>query len=206
MSSIMYKHCIKRILDFVIAFMALSFLCPILLLITLLLLVVNKGAGAFFTQERPGWHGRIFKVIKFKTMTDKRNEQGQLLPDEQRITPLGKIIRSWSIDELPQLINVLIGDMALIGPRPLLVQYLSIYTPEQMRRHDVRPGITGWAQVNGRNAITHTKKFEYDVWYVDHLSFTLDCKIIQMTIHNVLHREGISHQGTASAELFNGHN
>ena len=202
----MYKHCLKRIFDFLIALTAILCLSPLLVVVTIWLHFANKGAGAFFTQERPGKGEKIFRVIKFKSMTDERDEKGNLLPDEKRLTPIGNFIRKTSIDELPQLFNVLKGDMALIGPRPLLVQYLKIYTPEQHRRHEVRSGITGWAQVNGRNAITHTKKFEYDVWYVDHLSFGLDMKIIFMTIHNVLHRKDISHEGVATAEYFNGHN
>lgn len=202
----MYAHCIKRILDFTIALMAILCISPILIVVTIWLHFANKGAGAFFFQERPGKDEKIFKVIKFKSMTDERDEQGNLLPDKQRLTTIGKFIRKTSIDELPQLFNVLIGNMALIGPRPLLVKYLPLYSPEQHRRHEVRPGITGLAQVNGRNAITHTKKFEYDVWYVDHLSFGLDCKIILMTIHNVLHRKDISHEGVATAEPFNGYN
>lgn len=156
----------------------LAIIGPILFLITLWLHFANKGAGAFFTQERPGRNGKIFKVIKFKTMTDERDVNGDLLPDEQRLTKVGKLIRSTSVDELPQLINVLKGDMALIGPRPLLPQYLPLYNKEQARRHEVRPGITGWAQVNGRNAISWAKKFELDVWYVDHCSFILDLRII----------------------------
>lgn len=162
----------------------------------------NKGAGAFFTQERPGKDGKVFKVIKFKSMTDERDGNGKLLPNEQRITKIGKFIRSTSIDELPQLINVLKGDMALIGPRPLLPRYLELYSKEQMRRHEVRPGITGWAQVNGRNAITWTKKFELDVWYVDHCSLWLDIKIIFMTVRNVLQRKDI----VVSTGGFNGSN
>jgi len=202
----MYAHGIKRILDFTIALFAILALTPLLIVVTVWLHFANKGAGAFFTQERPGKGERIFRVVKFKSMTDERDAEGKLLPDEQRLTPIGKFIRKTSIDELPQLFNVLCGHMALIGPRPLLVKYLPLYSPEQHRRHEVRPGITGWAQVNGRNAITHTKKFEYDVWYVDHVSFVLDLKIIGMTIHNVLHRKDISHEGQATAETFNGHN
>lgn len=202
----MYRHCLKRVLDFCIALIALICLSPLLLIVTIWLHFANHGAGAFFTQERPGKDAKIFKVIKFKTMTDERDSSGSLLPDAQRLTKVGRFVRSTSIDELPQLFNVLKGDMALIGPRPLLVKYLPLYTKEQMRRHAVRPGITGWAQVNGRNAITHTKKFEYDVWYVDHLSFALDCRIIGKTIQNVLHREGISTAGEATAPTFNGHN
>ena len=202
----MYKHCLKRIFDFTIALLAILCLSPLLIVVTICLYFANKGAGAFFTQERPGKNEKIFRVVKFKSMTDERDENGNLLPDAQRLTAIGKLIRKTSIDELPQLFNVLKGDMALIGPRPLLVKYLPLYSAEQHRRHEVRPGITGWAQVNGRNAITHTKKFEYDVWYVDHLTFALDLKIIFMTIHNVLYRKDISHEGVATAEPFNGHN
>lgn len=202
----MYKHCLKRVFDFCIAFVAIVCLSPLLLVVTVWLHFANHGAGVFFTQERPGKNGHIFRVIKFKTMTDECDTEGKLLPDAERLTKVGRFVRATSIDELPQLFNVLKGDMALIGPRPLLVKYLPLYTPEQMRRHEVRPGITGWAQVNGRNAITHTKKFEYDVWYVDHLSFALDVKIIGMTIHNVLRHKDISAQGEATAPTFNGHN
>lgn len=202
----MYRNCIKRILDFCIALCAISLLWPILLVITIFLHFANKGAGAFFTQERPGKNAKIFRVIKYKTMTDERDADGKLLPDAQRLTKIGKIVRSLSIDELPQLFNVLKGDMSFVGPRPLLVKYLPLYSKEQMRRHDVRPGITGWAQVNGRNAITHTKKFEYDVWYVDNLSFLLDIKILFLTIKKVFVREGISGEGIATAETFDGTN
>lgn len=202
----MYKHFFKRFLDFWISLIALICLSPLLLLVTIWLHFANKGAGAFFLQERPGWHGKIFKIIKFKTMTDERDNNGQLLPDEQRLTKVGKFVRSTSIDELPQLINVLKGDMALIGPRPLLVEYLPLYSKEQMRRHDVRPGITGWAQCHGRNAISWTEKFKLDVWYVDNLSFITDLKVIYYTIKTVLHRTGISHEGSATMEDFNGHN
>jgi lipopolysaccharide/colanic/teichoic acid biosynthesis glycosyltransferase len=202
----MYKNFFKRLIDFTIALIALLCLSPVLLIVTIWLHFANKGAGAFFTQERPGKNAKVFRVIKFKTMTDERDAEGNLLPDAQRLTRVGKIVRSTSLDELPQLINVLKGDMSLIGPRPLLVKYLPLYTAEQMRRHEVRPGITGWAQVNGRNAITHTKKFEYDVWYVDHLSLVLDLKIIGMTIYNVLHRKGISADGEATAPTFDGTN
>ena len=202
----MYSHGIKRILDFTIALFGILALSPLLIVVTIWLHFANKGAGAFFTQERPGKDERIFRLIKFKSMTDERDADGELLSDERRLTNIGRLIRKTSIDELPQLFNVVMGHMALIGPRPLLVKYLPLYTPEQHRRHEVRPGITGWAQVNGRNAITHTKKFEYDVWYVDHVSFALDLKIIGMTIHNVLHHKDISHEGQATAETFNGHN
>lgn len=202
----MYAHCLKRIFDFCIALIGLICISPILLALIILLYFSNEGAGVFFTQDRPGKNEKIFRLIKFKTMNEKRDSEGNLLPDKDRLTKVGKIIRSLSLDELPQLFNVLKGDMALIGPRPLLVKYLPLYSAEQHRRHEVRPGITGWAQVNGRNAISHTKKFEYDVWYVDHLSLGLDIKIIFMTIHNVLHRKDISHEGAATAETFNGHN
>ena len=202
----MYSKYIKRILDFCIAFLALSFLWPILLIITIFLHFANKGAGAFFTQDRPGKDAKVFKVIKYKTMTDERDANGKLLPDAQRLTKVGKIVRSLSIDELPQLINVLKGDMSFIGPRPLLVKYLPLYSKEQMRRHEVRPGITGWAQVNGRNLITHTKKFEYDVWYVDNISLMLDLKILFLTAKKVFVREGISAEGIATAETFDGTN
>lgn len=202
----MYQHFFKRLIDFTIVLIALLCIWPILLIITIWLHFANKGAGAFFTQERPGKNGKIFKVIKFKTMTDERDANGNLLPDADRLTKVGKFVRSTSIDELPQLFNVLKGDMALIGPRPLLPQYLPLYNKVQARRHDVRPGITGWAQVNGRNAISWTKKFELDVWYVDHLSFLLDLKIVFLTIKKVFVREGISQEGQATMEFFNGHN
>ena len=202
----MYAHFLKRFFDFCISLVAIIVLSPILVVVTIWLHFANKGAGAFFTQERPGKDAKIFRVIKFKTMTDERDADGNLLPDVQRLTRVGKVVRSLSLDELPQLFNVLKGDMALIGPRPLLVKYLPLYTKQQMRRHEVRPGITGWAQVNGRNAITHTKKFEYDVWYVDHLSFALDVKILWMTVLNVLRRKDISTAGEATAPTFNGHN
>ena len=202
----MYKYFIKRLLDFIIVFCALLILWPILLLITIWLHFANKGAGAFFFQERPGKDERLFKVIKFKTMTDERDENGKLLPDAVRLTKVGRFVRSTSIDELPQLINVLKGDMALIGPRPLMPKYLPLYSPEQRRRHEVRPGITGWAQVNGRNNISWTKKFELDVWYVDHCSFALDVKIILMTIKKVLFREDISKEGEATTVPFDGTN
>lgn len=202
----MYKFFLKRCFDSIIVFFALLLIWPILLLLFICLNFTNKGAGVFFKQKRPGKNGKIFKVIKFKTMTDECDSEGNLLPDEIRMTKIGKFLRSTSLDELPQLINVLIGDMALIGPRPLLPQYMPLYTPEQARRHEVRPGITGWAQVNGRNAISWQKKFELDVWYVDHCSFLLDLKIAFLTIKKVFIREGISHEGQATMELFNGHN
>ena len=202
----MYQHCIKRIFDFILVFCTLAIIWPIFLIITLWLYFANRGAGVFFLQNRPGKIGKFFKVIKYKTMTDERDENGNLLPDEKRLTKIGKFIRSTSIDELPQLINVLKGDMALIGPRPLLPQYLPLYSKEQARRHAVRPGITGWAQVNGRNAISWTKKFELDVWYVDHCSFLLDLKIIFLTIKKVFVREGISSDTSVTMEAFTGNN
>lgn len=202
----MYKHFFKRCISLFGAVMALVVVGWLILLVWLFLHFANKGAGAFFMQERPGKDGKIYKVIKFKTMTDERDAEGKLLPDEKRLTKVGKIVRSLSIDELPQLINILKGDMSFIGPRPLLVDYLKIYSPEQMRRHEVRPGISGWAQVNGRNTITFTKQFEYDVYYVDHLTFWLDVKIFFMTIFKVFKREGISEEGQATREAFNGHN
>ena len=186
--------------------MALLVIGWLILLVWLFLHFANKGAGAFFMQERPGKDGKIYKVIKFKTMTDEHDAEGKLLPDEQRLTKIGKIVRSLSIDELPQLINILKGDMAFIGPRPLLPRYLELYSPEQMRRHEVRPGISGWAQVNGRNTLTFTKQFEYDVYYVDHLTFWFDVRIFFMTIFKVFKREGISGEGQATREAFNGFN
>jgi lipopolysaccharide/colanic/teichoic acid biosynthesis glycosyltransferase len=201
-----YANCLKRVLDFLIALCAFSVSLIILIPVALFLHFANKGAGVFFLQPRPGRNGKIFKVIKFKTMTDEKDAEGNLLPDEVRLTKVGRFVRSTSIDELPQLWNVIKGDMSLIGPRPLLVQYLPLYSPEQARRHEVRPGITGWAQVNGRNSISWKQKFEYDVWYVDHLSFGLDMKIILLTIKKVFVREGISHEGMATMEPFNGHN
>lgn len=204
----MYRYFIKRFLDFGIVLVALLCLSPLLLVITVWLYFANKGAGAFFMQERPGKDGKIFKVIKFKSMTDERDAEGKLLPDADRLTPVGKFVRSTSLDELPQLINVLKGDMALIGPRPLLPQYLPLYSKEQARRHEVRPGITGWAQVNGRNAISWTRKFELDVWYVEHCTLSLDLKIVFMTIKKVLCRVDINTTTGQSAtmEAFNGYN
>ena len=202
----MYIKFFKRVIDFLLVTAVLLFIWPILLLITIGLAIANKGAGPFFTQDRPGKNGKIFKVIKYKTMTDERDAQGNLLPDAERLTKIGKWVRSTSIDELPQLFNVFKGDMALIGPRPLLPQYLPLYSKEQARRHDVRPGITGWAQVHGRNAISWKQKFEYDVWYVDHCSLLVDLQIIGMTIQKVLKREGISQEGQATIEYFNGKN
>ena len=202
----MYTHFFKRFIDFCISLVALIIISPILLVITIWLHFANKGAGAFFFQERPGKDGKIFKVIKFKTMTDERDAEGNLLPDEQRLTKVGKFVRSTSIDELPQLINVLKGDMALIGPRPLLPQYLPLYSPEQARRHEVRPGISGWAQCHGRNAISWTEKFKLDVWYVDHVSLLTDLKVIFITIKNVLMRKDINSATAATMEAFNGNN
>ena len=221
----MYKNFFKRLFDFCISLVVLIIISPILLMITVWLGFANspsrplkgkqkapfRGFGGwlhrvFFTQERPGKDAKIFKVIKFKTMTDERDADGNLLPDAQRLTKVGKFVRSTSIDELPQLINVLKGDMALIGPRPLLVQYLPLYTPEQMRRHEVRPGISGWAQCHGRNAISWTEKFKLDIWYVDHCTLKTDLQVIFITIKNVLMRKDINSATAATMEAFNGHN
>ncbi len=205
----MYAHFFKRIIDFSIALMVLLAISPVLLVITILLYVFNEGAGAFFLQERPGLHGKIFKIIKFKTMNERKDASGRLLPDVQRITKFGRFVRNTSIDELPQLFNVLKGDMALIGPRPLLVKYLPLYSKEQMRRHDVRPGISGWAQCHGRNNLSWTKKFELDVWYVDHISLKTDLVVIFTTIKKVLLKEDINTSETAATvtmEEFNGDN
>ena len=202
----MYKKYIKHLLDFSIVLVALLIIWPILLIITVWLHFANKGAGAFFTQDRPGKGGKIFKVIKFKTMTDERDAEGNLLPDAERLTKVGRFVRSTSIDELPQLINVLKGDMSLIGPRPLLPQYLPLYSPEQARRHEVRPGITGWAQCHGRNAITWTEKFKLDVWYVNNISFWTDVKVIFITLKKVLFREDINSATAATMEYFDGTN
>lgn len=202
----MYKNFFKRILDFIISLLALICLSPILLVVTIWLHFANKGAGAFFLQERPGKDAKIFKIIKFKTMTDERDADGNLLPDAQRLTKVGQFVRSTSIDELPQLINVLKGDMALIGPRPLLVKYLPLYSNEQARRHEVRPGITGWAQCHGRNSISWTEKFKLDVWYVDNCSFKTDINIIIETIKKVIVRDGITQEGDATMEAFTGNN
>jgi lipopolysaccharide/colanic/teichoic acid biosynthesis glycosyltransferase len=202
----MYKHIIKRLLDIVLSGIALLCLSPVLLVVTIWLHFANKGAGAFFTQERPGKNAKIFKIYKYKTMTDERDANGDLLPDADRLTKVGKFVRSTSIDELPQLWNVFIGDMSLIGPRPLLVQYLPLYSVEQARRHEVRPGITGWAQCHGRNNISWTEKFKLDVWYVDHVSFVTDLKVIFTTINKVLRRADISQEGNATMEVFNGNN
>lgn len=202
----MYKHFLKRFLDFWIALIVLACISPLLIVVTLWLHVANKGAGAFFLQERPGKDGKIFRIIKYKTMTDERDASGHLLPDEQRLTKVGRFVRSTSIDELPQLLNVLKGDMALIGPRPLLVQYLPLYSKEQARRHEVRPGISGWAQCHGRNAISWAEKFKLDVWYVEHVSLKTDLIVVWLTIQKVLKRADISEQGHATMEVFNGHN
>ena len=204
----MYRLFFKRLIDFVVALCGLVILSPLLLVVAVWLHFANKGAGAFFLQERPGKDAEIFKVIKFKTMTDERDADGRLLPDAQRLTKVGKFIRSTSIDELPQLVNVLKGDMALIGPRPLLVKYLPLYTPEQARRHEVRPGITGWAQCHGRNAISWREKFALDVWYVDHVSLWTDIQVIFITIKKVLMKQDINNESGKSAtmEPFNGCN
>jgi len=202
----MYVHFFKRVFGFCIALVALLLIWWFLIAIAIILHFVNKGAGAFFMQDRPGKNGRIFQVIKFKTMTDERDANGELLPDEKRLTRVGRFIRSTSIDELPQLINVLKGDMALIGPRPLLPEYLQLYSNEQKRRHEVRPGISGWAQCHGRNAISWTEKFKLDVWYVDHCSLWTDIKIIFITIKNVLLRKDINSETAATMEEFDGTN
>ena len=201
-----YTRYFKYPLDCLIAAFLILLTSPVLLSTILLLAIANRGSGIFFLQERPGKNGKIFRIIKFKTMNDRKDCRGNFLPDSLRMTPIGKIVRATSVDELPQLFNVLKGDMALIGPRPLLVQYQPLYNEEQARRHEVRPGITGWAQVNGRNAISWKKKFELDVWYVDHCSFLLDLKIVFLTIKKVLVREGISQEGQATMEPFNGNN
>lgn len=202
----MYKNGVKRVLDFCLALIALLVLSPLLLVITIWLHFANKGAGAFFTQERPGKDEKIFKLYKFKSMTDERDTDGKLLPDAERLTPVGRFIRKTSLDELPQLWNVLRGDMSFVGPRPLLGQYLPLYSKEQVRRHEVRPGITGWAQVNGRNAISWQEKFKLDVWYVDHISMTLDMKIILMTVEKVLLRKDISSATNVTMDEFTGNN
>ena len=206
----MYKNCIKRILDFVIVLIVLLLIWPFLLVITILLLVFNEGAGAFFLQERPGYKGKPFKIIKFKTMNEKKSPDGNLLPDVKRITKFGSFVRKTSIDELPQLFNVLKGDMAIIGPRQLLMQYLPLYSAEQSRRHDVRPGITGWAQCHGRNNLSWTKKFELDVWYVDHISFKVDCEIVWTTTIKILKRADIDNDQVENKKyttpLFDGKN
>ena len=203
----MYRCFFKRFFDIIVSLTALICLSPLFVVIILLLQIGNKGAGAFFLQERPGYKSKLFKIIKFKSMTDERDEEGNLLPNEQRITKVGAFVRKTSLDELPQLINVLKGDLSMIGPRPLVIRYLDLYTPEQARRHDVRPGITGWAQVNGRNAISWTEKFKLDVWYVDHVSMWLDMKIVYMTIMNIIKRKDIDSGNEKVGSVgFNGHN
>lgn len=201
----MYKNFFKPLCDKLLALVLLLVLSPIILGTMLLLAIANRGK-VFFTQERPGKNEKIFKVIKFKTMNDRRDAEGNLLPDAERLTAVGRFVRSTSIDELPQIFNVLKGDMSFIGPRPLLVQYLSLYSAEQRRRHEVTPGISGWAQVNGRNAISWSKKFELDVWYVDHVSLLTDLKIFWLTIYNILRRKDINQAGQATMEVFNGNN
>ena len=203
-----YSHYIKRVVDFLAALLLLILLSPLMLAVIIVLHFANKGAGVFFAQDRPGKHERIFKALKFKTMTDERDADGNLLPDGDRLTPVGRFVRSTSIDELPQLVNILRGDMSFIGPRPLLVQYLPLYSAEQHRRHSVTPGMSGWAQVNGRNTITWTRKFELDVYYVDHISLRLDLKILFLTVRNVLSRKDINTTDGTSATMdcFNGKN
>ena len=202
----MYKNYLKRVFDFSIALFAIVIASPLMITVAVWLHFANKGAGVFFLQERPGRYGKIFKVVKYKTMTDEKDSNGNLLPDEDRLTPIGNFIRSTSIDELPQLINVLKGDMALIGPRPLLVKYLPLYSKKQARRHEVRPGISGWAQCHGRNAISWTQKLEYDVWYVDNISLWTDIQIIWKTIISVVQRDGISAENNVTIDDFNGYN
>lgn len=202
----MYKHFFKRIIDFTLSFIGFIIISPIFIVVWIWLTIANKGAGALFFQERPGKDEKIFKVIKFKTMTDERDASGNLLPDAERLTKIGRFVRSTSLDEIPQLLNVIKGDMSLIGPRPLRTYYLPLYSEIQKRRHDVRPGITGWAQVNGRNTISWTKKFELDVYYVDNLSLLFDLKIFFLTIKKVFIREGISQEGNVTTEAFNGDN
>ena len=202
----MYKHFFKRLIDFTFSLIGFIVISPIFIIVWVWLTIANKGAGALFFQERPGKDEKIFKVIKFKTMTDERDASGKLLPDAERLTKVGRFVRSTSLDEIPQFINVIKGDMSLIGPRPLRTYYLPLYNETQKRRHEIRPGITGWAQVNGRNAISWTKKFELDVYYVDNVSFILDLKIILLTIKKVFKREGISKKGSVTTEAFNGNN
>ena len=202
----MYKHFFKRAIDFCISLMALVMLSPLLLMVAIWLHFANKGAGVFFFQERPGKDAKLFRIVKFKTMTDERDAEGKLLPDAQRLTKVGRLVRSTSIDELPQLINVIKGDMALIGPRPLMPKYLPLYSEEQMRRHEVRPGISGWAQCHGRNSISWAEKFKLDVWYVDHCTLWTDLKVILITVMKVVKRADINEAGQATIEAFNGHN
>jgi|MesohylFT_1024984.scaffolds.fasta_scaffold00762_2 lipopolysaccharide/colanic/teichoic acid biosynthesis glycosyltransferase len=206
MKLIMYRNFFKRLIDAFISALALVIVLIPLIILALLLLLFNKGAGAFFTQVRTGRNAKLFKIVKFKTMTDERDSAGKLLPDEKRMTPIGRFVRSTSLDELPQLLNVLKGDMSLIGPRPLLEKYLPLYSIEQFRRHDVRPGITGWAQVNGRNNISWTKKFELDVWYVENTTFLLDLEILWLTLMKVITRKDITSEEPASFQPFNGKN
>jgi undecaprenyl phosphate N,N'-diacetylbacillosamine 1-phosphate transferase len=200
----MYKHFFKRIIDFTLSLIGFIIISPIFIILWIWLTIANKGAGALFFQERPGKGEKIFKVIKFKTMTDERDASGKLLPDAERLTKVGRFVRSTSLDEIPQLINVIKGDMSLIGPRPLLVQYLPLYNENQKRRHEVKPGITGWAQVNGRNAISWDQKFEYDIWYIDNISFCLDIKVFIRTIQKVFKREGINSDTSSTMEPFKG--
>ena len=199
-----YRKYLKRFADIAVSFLLLVLTSPILLATMLLLKFANKGSGIFFFQRRPGLHGKIFKIVKFKTMTDERDAEGNLLPDEKRLTKVGRFVRSTSIDELPQLLNVLKGDMSMIGPRPLLVQYLPLYNARQARRHEVRPGITGWAQVHGRNSLSWKEKFEYDVWYVDHLSLATDLSVVYHTILTVISRKDVAHEGEATMAPFTG--
>jgi lipopolysaccharide/colanic/teichoic acid biosynthesis glycosyltransferase len=201
-----YRDHIKRLLDIILSGIALLLAGWFILLVALWLHFANKGAGAFFFQERPGKDAKVFRLIKFKTMTDEKDPEGNLLPDGDRLTKIGKFIRSTSIDELPQLLNVLKGDMSIVGPRPLLVRYLPLYSPEQARRHEVRPGLTGWAQCHGRNAISWSQKFKYDVWYVDHCSLLTDLKVVVYTLRCILKREGINSSASVTMEAFNGHN
>ena len=199
----MYKRFFKRFIDFWASLVGLALLSPLFIAVSVLLTIANRGK-VFFVQPRPGKNGKIFRIIKFKTMTDRRDEYGKLLPDSDRLTRVGQFVRSTSLDEIPQLINVLAGHMSLVGPRPLLVEYLPLYNAFQARRHEVRPGITGWAQVNGRNAISWQQKFEHDVWYVDNLRFTIDCKIVWLTIKNVIARKDINSQDSVTMEPFIG--
>ncbi|MDE6692246.1 MAG: sugar transferase [Muribaculaceae bacterium] len=202
----MYKRYFKRIFDLAFSIVALVILSPLLLIVTIWLMVANKGGGAFFTQTRPGRDGKLFKILKFKSMTDERDAEGNLLPDERRLTRAGAFVRSTSIDELPQLVNILKGEMSLIGPRPLLVEYLPLYSPEQARRHEVRPGMTGWAQCHGRNAMSWSEKFSHDVWYVDHCTLVTDLKVFWISVKKVLVRDGISSGTSVTMEPFRGNN
>jgi lipopolysaccharide/colanic/teichoic acid biosynthesis glycosyltransferase len=201
----LYKSLIKPFADISISFIVLLLICPFLIIISILLTVANRG-NPFFVQKRPGKYGEIFKIVKFKTMTNEKDSNGNLLPDSERLTTVGNFIRKTSIDEIPQLFNVLIGDMSIVGPRPFLPQYLPLYTPYQFKRHNLKPGITGWAQINGRNAISWTQKFEYDVWYVENVSFLVDMEILFKTVQKVLVSEGINAENMATTEPFNGNN